>query len=142
MNSQAIVFLICAGIMIATQATLNGALGRNLGLSLFVFVFSLMQTVFSLPLLFNGSIEWARVAQAPWWMHIGSFLGVFILLTISHALPKVGTFTAMACLLLGQMGMGMIIDQFGWFGSVVQPMTGQRILGLFLLIAGVYLIRP
>ena len=141
MNTFALFILIFAGFMIATQATLNGALGRSLGLCLFTFVFSLMQTVFSVPLLFKQPWRWDLVLAAPWWQHIGSLLGVFILLSISHALPKVGTFTAMVCLLVGQMSMGVLIDQFGWFGMPVQTITPAKILGLMCLGVGVYLIK-
>lgn len=141
MNILALLLLIFSGAMIATQATLNGALGRSLGLALFVFVFSFMQTAFSLPLLLNAKFDWQVFVATPWWQHIGSFLGVFILLAIAYALPKVGTFAAMAALLVGQMSMGLVIDQFGLFGNSVQPITALKFLGLVFLGVGVYLVK-
>lgn len=141
MNVFALLTLVFSGALIATQATLNGQLGRSLGLALFVFVFSLMQTAFSLPLLLNAKFDWQVFVAIPWWQHIGSFLGVFILLGISFSLPKVGTFAAMAALLVGQMSMGLVIDQFGLFGNAVQPITAVKLLGLAFLGVGVFLVK-
>ena len=81
-----VLMLVGVGAMIAVHATLNGALGRVLGLTLFAVVFSIAQTLFSLPGLLVGSasVRWADLARVPWWHHIGAALGVFILMGISY----------------------------------------------------------
>jgi len=41
--------------------------------------------------------------------------------------------------LLGQLISMSMIDHFGWFGAVQHALTPQRLLGLALMAAGVFL---
>jgi len=42
----------------------------------------------------------------------------------------------MVTMLTGQVIAGLVISQFGWLGSPVQPINGWNGLGVLLLIAG------
>jgi transporter family-2 protein len=138
-----VLVLIVIGAMIAVQSTLNSALGRHVGLALFVVVFSVIQTVLALPVLavWGGPVRWAELVRVPWWQHVGALFGVCILIGLAYGVPKTGTFVAMCSLLVGQMLMGVMIDQFGWFGAEVQPVTLMKIVGLVFLFLGVILIK-
>lgn len=135
--------LVGIGALIAVQATVNGALGRSVGLALFAVVFSIVQTVVALPgLAFWGwPPRFNDMFQAPWWHHLGAVFGVFILVGIAYGIPRTGTFVAMCALLVGQMAMGVAIDHFGLFGAHAQPMTFMKVIGLVFLSLGVLFIK-
>jgi len=46
-----------------------------------------------------------------------------------------------ALIVSGQMTASLVLDHFGWLGYQLHPINGLRILGVFLLIGGVVLIR-
>jgi transporter family-2 protein len=56
-----------------------------------------------------------------------------------HTLPRMGATTAVTLIIIGQLVMGMLIDQFGWFGVAVRPIDGWRVAAVVLLLAGGYL---
>lgn len=61
-------------------------------------------------------------------------------LTINILLfPKIGSIQASVMPILGMIAMGMIIDHFGWFNSMKQPFTSNRLIGVFLLLIGTFL---
>ena len=39
----------------------------------------------------------------------------------------------------GQLLVGTILDQYGWLGAAVKPLDGTRILGLGVVLVGVWL---
>ena len=65
--------------------------------------------------------------------------GVILYLTLSHTIPRLGAASAIVLILIGQLVMGMLIDQFGLFSIPIRPIDGYRILAAVLLIAGGYL---
>ena len=53
--------------------------------------------------------------------------------------PKFGVGNAVAFVLLGQLISMALIDHFAWFGAAQHTITAQRLLGLALMTAGVFL---
>jgi transporter family-2 protein len=45
----------------------------------------------------------------------------------------VGTAVATVAVIVGQLGMGMLIDNFGWFGNPAIELSGSRVLAMVLL---------
>ena len=65
---------------------------------------------------------------------------MILYLTINQTMPRLGATTALALIIIGQLVMGILIDQFGLFGVPVRPIDLMRFIGAGLLIAGGYLI--
>ena len=109
----------------------------------FAFAFSLLQWVFSAPgLLFSDrSFQFSLFTQAPVWQYIGAALGVVILCAMAFGLTRVSSFTGFMAILSGQLFGALVIDRFGLFGYPAQPVGINRILGLLLVFAGVWLQR-
>jgi transporter family-2 protein len=38
-----------------------------------------------------------------------------------------------------QFAMGALIDHFGWMGSAVRPLTPSRLLGMAVVLVGIWL---
>ncbi len=54
-------------------------------------------------------------------------------------MPRLGATTAIALIIIGQLMIGMVIDQFGLFGVPLRSIDGWRVSAAILLIAGGYL---
>ncbi len=46
-----------------------------------------------------------------------------------------------AAVVVGQLGTGLVIDHWGWFGVPVHRVSPERFAGALLLLAGMALIR-
>src|SRR5699024_10155935 len=73
----------------------------------------------------------------PFWLWIGGLLGVIYLTSNILLFPKLGSVQTVIMPILGQIIMGLIIDNFGLFGSLVQPLNWSRIVGAILVVIGV-----
>ena len=134
-----------AGVSVAVQQVLNGALRTALGSPAWAaFVSYLVGPVTMIVVLFalgERLPSWKAVADTPWWAWSGGVLGgVFILLMIL-LLPSLGAATLIALVVTGQMAIAITLDHFGAFGLASHPVSISRLAGAVLLIAGVVLIK-
>ena len=82
----------------------------------------------------------AEIRQVSWTRFLGGVLGAFYVLTVIFIVRKIGPANMLCLVVAGQMVSAIVIDQFGLQGFAVHPITLPRILGVGLLVAGVYLI--
>jgi bacterial/archaeal transporter family-2 protein len=134
-----------AGISVATQQALNGALRTALGTpgvaALVSYAGGLLTMIVVVIALGEPVPSWPAMANTPWWAWTGGVLGgVFILLSIV-LLPSLGSATLIALIVSGQMLAAIMLDHFGAFGLTQHPVSLSRLLGATLLVAGVILIR-
>ena len=83
----------------------------------------------------------SRAAAAPWWSWTGGVLGAFYVTAVVLLTPRLGVGATLALLVAGQMGAALAMDHFGVLGLAARHVSGGRILGAALLVAGVVLIR-
>src|SRR5699024_12067626 len=75
----------------------------------------------------------------PAWIWIGGVCGVIALTTNIFIFPKIGSVETAIMPIIGMIITGMVIDNFGWFNSMIQPFGLTRFLGVALIFAGVFL---
>jgi bacterial/archaeal transporter family-2 protein len=68
--------------------------------------------------------------------------GMCILIGIATAFPLIGLGAGQAAAIFAQMLVGVIVDYYGLAGGEPIPLDWRRILGLFVLAIGIYLILP
>lgn len=140
-----ILLALCAGMMIPFQSAMNAQLGKALQsphyAALSVFVIAAIGL--SLYILFNRyAVPSAQqFAGAPTWSYLGGILGGAYILLIVVCAPKLGIGNVTVLVLLGQVLSAVVIDQFGLLRSPVHIINIQRIIGVILVIAGVYLVK-
>ena len=143
-----IVFLLLAllvGALLPVQAGINlqlrVILGHPLGATLVSFLvgaLGLTALVAALRVPLPIGAAWAR---GEWWHWIGGLLGaVYIVATIVVA-PRLGAATLVAALVAGQMLASLALDQFGWVGFPVHPISLSRVVGAALIVCGVALVQ-
>ncbi|WP_461212888.1 DMT family transporter [Lacticaseibacillus sp. GG6-2] len=77
------------------------------------------------------------VSSQPWWLWLGGVFGVVYLTSNILLFPKLGSVQTVIFPVTGQILMGLLIDNGGWFAAPVQPLTLVRVIGALLVVAGV-----
>ena len=76
----------------------------------------------------------------PWWAWCGGVCGLYALTVNIIIFPKLGSVQTVLMPMLGQIGMGVLIDTYGLLGANTYPFTIHRLLSLFLIVAGIVLV--
>lgn len=77
----------------------------------------------------------------PWYLSLTGFLPVPYLLAASFIGPRIGLGVFLGSIIAGQLIGGIGLDHVGAFGAKRQAVDVIRVVGAFLLVAGVLLIR-
>ena len=132
---------LIGGIAVGIQSPIAGAMGQRIGGTASSFIVHLSGAILSGMLLFLRGGEKIRDWQTlPWYMLIAGIWGVILYLTISVTLPRLGGTMVVTLIIIGQLLVGIVIDNFGWLSVPVHPISVARILGVVVLLAGAYLI--
>jgi transporter family-2 protein len=134
------------GAMIPAQAVLNTRLGRQIGGPLMGSLMSFTVGIiclFALNLATNSSavIQLKPTATGPRYLWLGGVLGAIFVGYITWVNQQQGVALTFALVVSGQIFMSLVIDQYGLFGSMIQPITLEKIIGAVLIIAGLILIK-
>lgn len=91
----------------------------------------------------HNALEKGRmvISKGPWWLWIGGILGVIFVTSNIFLLPIIGAALTVVLALCGQMVIALTIDHFGWFGVSTHRINTQRIFGIILMVAGIFLIQ-
>lgn len=76
----------------------------------------------------------------PKWIWLGGVCGVIGLTSIILLFQKLGSVQTVILPLIGQIFMGLVIDNFGWFNSNQIGITLGKISGVLLMLIGVFFI--
>lgn len=125
-----------AGVLMALQGSINGALGKIIGVLEGNFLLHVVGLTIVALLLFifglgNGSFS--RMSEAPWYLYLGGILNVAIIYGVMLAIAKSGAGNATTAIITGQLAMALIIDWLGLFGLEKTPLTWGRGAGLALM---------
>ena len=128
-----------AGVLMALQGTLNGALGEKIGVlegSFVMHVIALIVVTLCLFVLGLGRGDLSKLGEAPWYSYLGGVLNVAIIYGVMWSIPSIGAANSTTAILIGQVGMAFLIDTFGLFGMEKLPFHWWRLLGIALMAIG------
>ena len=126
-----------AGVLMAVQGSLNGALSKVIGVLEGNFILHSVGLAVVAALLFLcglGRGDLSRAGEAPWYLYLGGVINVAIIYGVMLAISHVGAGNATTAIILGQLTMALIVDRFGLFGLTQVEMTWTRGLGLALMV--------
>jgi transporter family-2 protein len=133
------------GTAVVFQISINSQLGSFLGHPVQAALVSFtVGTIVLFLYSFTLNLEWPElntIIQTPWWLWIGGALGAFYVFCTIFLAPKLGGATLIGLVISGQMIVSLILDHYGFLGFAQQPINIWRILGVFLLLIGVILIK-
>ena len=129
-----LVLVIAAGAVLSVQAAINGRLGQTVGvLRSSLVTFSVGTLVTGLLILFFEPAQAVSLLEVPKWQLTGALFGVVYMMVMVGAVPIVGTAVATVAVIVGQLAMGMLIDNFGWLGNTAIELSGSRVLAMLCL---------
>ena len=135
---------VLAGSMITVQSVLNAVLGRKTGNfgSVLILTFVSIGVLLILIALFpNTANVRALPSLSEWYLYLGGVLGVVILATPIFLIPRIGVTSTLMGLVIGQLVLALVFDHFGFLNTPKIELNIFRVIGLILLIVGVFLVR-
>lgn len=132
-----------AGVLVATQAPINGHLGEQIGRLQAALISFAVGTVLLLALtmvIAGGFPSGTGVGTVPWQYYVGGALGAAYVTAAIITVKVLGAGGITAATITGQLAAAVLLDQFGAFGLDRHPITWQRVLGVALLGVGTWLV--
>lgn len=136
-----LLLMLATGCLVAMQSPINAALSRQTGAleaSLASFMVGALG-LFAAVLLFGRGNFW-KFFSAPVWQWTGGILGAIMVCASLVSVPRIGVLSTILAMIVGNLFMAAVIDNYGWFGAPLTPFTLRRLLGFCLVMAGLYLI--
>ena len=140
-----ILLAIAAGAVLPVQAALNGKMGRAVGDPVYAaFISFVVGSVALFVYLLATRTDLGTLAEAKtvdWTVWTAGILGGFYVACVIILAPKLGVALTFGLVVTGQLGISLLIDNYGLLGIPAHTISWQRIAGVLLIIGGVVLIR-
>ena len=132
-----------AGSLVAMQAPINSKLGKTVGTFPAASVsFAIgLAVLLAISLLFAGGLgDVGEARHLSWYYLLGGVLGAAYVTTVLLTVRTLGAGGVTAATIAGQLTMSVVLDRLGVLGLEKHGLTAQRLTGIALLAAGVFLI--
>lgn len=141
MESILLIILIglAGGVAVGLQSPMASMISQRLGVFESVFIVHVGGAVIALlPMLIYGSKlnQWRSL---PWYTLGAGIFGLVVIGAVSYMIPRVGVAASITTVVAGQLLVGVLLDHFGLLGASVRALDVTRIIGLFVLLVGVWL---
>jgi transporter family-2 protein len=131
-----------SGAAMALQGTVNSQLAQKTSLlssTLTVHIIGTLTAVFTI-IVWKAPVLAYKWAQIPWFLYTGGILSVAIVALVALSISKIGVCNATTAIIVGQVGVAVLIDHFGWLGVQRIAWNSWQILGLALFAVGAKLL--
>ncbi len=142
MESIFLILLIglAGGIAVGLQSPLASIMSQRLGMFESVFIVHLGGAIVALiPLLIWGGGKLSQWRSVPWYALLAGAFGLVVISAISYMIPRIGVAGSIITIVSGQLLVGTILDHFGWLGADVRPLDATRLIGIGIVLFGVWL---
>jgi transporter family-2 protein len=130
-----------AGFAAACQGQFMGLMGKDIGTMESVFICYVVGAIvigLSMVFLRGGNLmAWNNV---PWYSLTAGVMGLIIVGAIGYSVPRVGLVATSTIFVASQFTLAAMIDNFGLFGAPVRPIDLSTLVGIAVLLLGVWLI--
>ena len=142
MESILLIILIglAGGVAVGIQSPLASMISQRLGIFESVFIVHIGGAVLALlALLFYSGGRLAQWRSVPWYALGAGVFGLIVIGAISYMIPRVGVGAAITTIVAGQLMVGTILDHFGLLGAAEKSPDVTRVIGLAVVLVGVWL---
>ncbi len=139
---KGILFALLGGACITLQGVANNRISYDIGTWQAATITQLTGFILAgIVLAFVRDGSWKSMRQVPalYWFG-GAFASVIIFSEVT-AIQYIGVTFTIAMLLIAQLCMTFVIDSRGWFGVLRRHITVPQCIGVFLMIAGVLILK-
>jgi len=136
-----IIVAVIGGITVALQAQMMGLLDKTIGTVEGVFITYVSGgLLIAIPMLFmRGGNLLGAWQSVPWYAYSSGALGLIIVGAIGYSAPRLGLVATFTIIVSAQFVVAALIDHFGVLGAATRPLDLSRMLGISLLLAGIWL---
>ena len=140
---------LLSGLAVTLQVGINGQLQSDIGSPILSSLISFLVGLIGLCIVFcftlvNGTYTLSNLSAIKdirWWLFTGGLLGAFYIFTTIIAPPKIGFANMFSLAICGQIVLAVLFDHFGLLGNKIHLISPYRIIGIILLVSGVYIIQ-
>lgn len=131
-----------AGAIVAIQPMLNAGLGRATGQLTAAMISFLVGAAALVALVaVTGQLGQASgITDVRWYYLLGGLCGAVWVTASLIAVTSIGAGGVVAATITGQLTAALIADRIGILGLEQTPISPERVIGVFLLLAGTYLV--
>ena len=139
---RGVLFAISGGFFLTLQSVANARISSQIGTwqaaTLTQFTGFIVALLVMLALRDRTYIEMRHVN--PLYLSGGAFAAI-ILFSNMTAVHELGVTLTISLFLIAQLALALVIDWRGWFGMVRRKLNGAQLIGVFMMIAGVILLK-
>ena len=142
MNAFVPLIIIAAigGAAVALQGQFMGLMDKAMGTKESVFITyaggGLVAGILMLAFRGGNLKAWQSV---PWYALISGVVGLVIVGTIGYTVPRLGLTKAFTVIIAAQLIVAALLDHFGLLGAATRPLDLSHLLGIGILVLGVWL---
>lgn len=138
-------YLLAVGVgaTLTVQVGMNATVGRALGSPLWASIVNFVVGLVALAacaLVAGGRPGTDLLGRVPAWAWLAGLLGAVYVVGTTLLGPRIGALALVAFVLVGQLAMALVVDQYGVLGFPREPVTPMRLLGATLLVVGAVLV--
>jgi len=136
-----ILVVIIGGVAAVFQAQFNSIMDKGMGTLESVFVtYGVGGIVIGLLMLFMRGGNLSAASTMPWYVFTAGLFGLVIIGSLSYSVPRLGLVPVYTLIVATQFILGAVIDHYGLLGADVRLMTLPKMVGVGVLMVGVWLI--
>lgn len=141
---ESILFIIliglAGGVAVGLQSPMASMITQRLGMFESVFIVHVGGALIALiPILFYGGGKLSQWRSVPWYTLGAGIFGLIVIGAISYMIPRIGVAGAVTTIVAGQLLVSVTLDHFGLLGAMSRPLDPTRLLGLTVVLVGVWL---
>ncbi len=131
---------LVGGTAVGLQSPLASLISQRLGTLESVFIVHIGGALVALvPLLIYGGGKLTQWRSVPWYALCAGVFGLIVIGAVSYMIPRVGIAASIITIVAGQLLVGTILDHYGLLGAAVRQLDVTRVIGLAVVLAGVWL---
>lgn len=133
-----------AGAANPAQAGANAELKKTLRdalpATMFVYLIGLLGILVLWGIVRQPVPDSGKFAATPWWAWMGGLLSIGATLAGAVFAQKMGSGVFTGISVTASLVMSVVLDNYGWIGFKVHPVSWPRLLGLGLMVVGLWLV--
>jgi bacterial/archaeal transporter family-2 protein len=136
---------VFAGVAITIQSGINSQLRTAIQHPVMAAFISFVVGTIALAVLLIFSKETvpglSQYSSIEWYKYTGGLLGAFVVTVTLLSVAEIGAANMFVLIIAGQLTTAVLMDHFGVLGMKANPVSVQKILGIFLLVIGAWLVN-
>ncbi|MBG9803480.1 DMT family transporter [Brevibacillus laterosporus] len=137
-----IVLALIAGSLVGLQNIFNGKVNEHVGSWTTTTLVLGMGFVASLTMgfIFEGKHIFTLQNMKTWYWFSG-LIGVGVVICLVQGIRLLGPTYAVSIVVTSQLGFALLWDSLGWFGLDKVPFTFRQLIGVLVIVCGVFLFK-